>query len=219
LFCAALQLGRMSTPDAPAQSLLFLSLYRIRFGKRTGGTLACLFLSVFFRPDNLPAVAGCLLLMRFFPASLPELPERPDFPGSRLTRVAFSSSLLACPALFAAINAWSEPRFWWFRPVPYPGVIDIPDPAPLGHFLRALMLGPLPLLLVLAALLFSLRWRASRQTAAFLIFLALSFPVRYLLFPHYEERFFVAFYLAGFLVIAEEFFRSEEVRPGSVART
>ncbi len=200
---AGFQPGRLSTPDAPAQCLLLWAMYRIRFARPAGGTLCCLLLSLLFRPDNLPAACGLLFIMWYL---------------SRGETVAGTSKLTAgwlCLALFSAaavcvlLNFLTEPEFWWFRPVPYPGVTNVRDPSPLSHFILDLGRSSFPVLLALAAVALTVSrgyWSnpvPDRPARLLLIFLAAMFPVRYLLFPHYEARFFVSFYLAGFLLLGE----------------
>ncbi len=206
-----LQLGRISTPDPVSQFLLFQAIYRIRFSQSAAPTLIFLFLALFFRVDNLPAVLGLICLMGLVTAGAG------GGSGARPSLVALLSLLAGAMACCALINAWSEPRFWWFRPVPYPGVVQAPERQLGIRFLLGLAGGPLPVLLALTAV-YSRFGAASRTTTSLLIFLGLMFPVRYLLFPHYEDRFFVAFYLAGFCVLLDELAGNGVRRSASGAR-
>ena len=198
----AIILARLSSPDPISNLLLFICLYRIYFQKRYSWTAVLLFVSLFVRLDNFIAVMVLLPVMFFWPEK--KAPVRMPFPF-------FITGILLTIVICICINFYFENNFWWFKRVSY-----IQSPLAYGYqvlvFCLSVSQSFLPPLLLMGLLAyFYHKSSMDKKIVIMLGGIGCIIFFRFLLFPSFEERFFAAFYLCGFLLVLELLTRDKKM--------
>jgi len=203
-------LARLSSPDPMSNLLLFICLYRIYFQKKYSWTVVLLFVSLFVRLDNFIALMVLLSLMYFWPEK--KAPVKMPLPG-------FFIGILVTIFICIWVNFYFENNFWWFKWVSY-----IQSPLAYGYqvlvFCLSVSQSFLPPLILMGLLAyFYHKPSLDKKIIAMLGAIACIIFLRFLLFPSFEERFFTAFYLCGFLLVLELLTRDKTVENVEWSRT
>jgi 4-amino-4-deoxy-L-arabinose transferase-like glycosyltransferase len=195
-------LARLSSPDPMSNLLIFICLYRIYFQKRYYWTVVLLFVSLFVRLDNFIAVMVLLSLMFLWPEK--KAPVKIPFS-------VFFVYILVTIVICIWVNFYFENNFWWFKRVRY-----IQSPLAYGYQVLVYCLSVsqsfLPPLILFGLLAYFYHKSSfDKKIIGMLGAIACIIFFRFLLFPSFEERFFTAFYLCGFLLILDLLRRDETV--------
>ena len=208
LMYPTLILSRLSTPDSLSNACMLLILYLL-FVEGSRWLMVALALgSLFIRLDNLPNVLVLLLAMKYLPS-----------PGKRISWVMFGMAGLSALVIAIFMNSWLVTDFWWFRKITY--IQSLPDYSHqvLVYFL-SISQSALVYLVLLSMIYYWIRGFSPRDRVGQWLLLILAVViVRFLLFPALEDRFFSAFFIAGFLLLARgivpaELARAERSAPG-----
>lgn len=187
-------IGRLSTPDALSNLLIFICLYGIYFGRNYKWIVVVLFSSLFVRLDNFLSLIIILNLMFFWPVK----DEK-----SRMPWLSFISLLFLAGLLCVWENYYFTSNFWWFRQVTYAHSVPAYSYQILIYF-YSISISYVPVLTLLTCLAFLNGSTNPPKKTYFMMaaFAAIIF-VRFLCFPSFEERFFTAYYLSSFLIVLE----------------
>ena len=188
LMYPTLILSRLSTPDALSNSCTLLILYLLYVKARPWLIIALILGSVFIRLDSLVNAAVFLLAMTYGP-------------GKRIGWITCICAGLAALAIAFFINSWLVTDFWWFRQITYIQSLTGYGHQVLVYFL-SISQSALMYLILLVMLNYWIRGFAwTDPTSQYLLLLLAVLVVRFMLFPALEDRFFSAFYIAGFLLL------------------
>ena len=196
-----LMAARTSSPDFMSAFFLLLSFYYIFENPSNIWAPASLLLSVLLRVDNF-FLAASLLGLLFFHRRAPLRFTLKQFIGLL--------ALYCISALAILVSTWS----WQWNKFYYPTFFkyfgtDRQDPGITqygsffyAHLINAIVQSHITLILLLLVLLLKgRRWKGLPFESAFALLLAIVIAGKFILFPYFADRFYIAFYLVLFLLL------------------